>query len=145
VEPLGDLKKSLRTGSTAVSALLGAITAGSQAGAADRAKSAGAYQLYIWGKLVAQQPKVHDALTHAPHLYVSLNRALRSLRTPRRCLQNTAMSVSLSGPSFSIGGNSRCSLTLSDPGISSSVVCKLQNSGSCAGHCSFYAHNDRRR
>lgn len=98
VEPLGDLKKSLRTGSTAVSALLGAITAGSQTGAADRAKSAGAYQLYIWGKLVAQQPK------------------------------NTAMSVSLSGPSFSIGGNSRCSLTLSDPGISSSVVCKLQNS-----------------
>jgi hypothetical protein len=42
------------------------------------------------------------------------------------------MSVSLSGPSFSIGGNSRCSLTLSDPGISSSVVCKLQNSVSCA-------------
>lgn len=65
VEPLGDLKKSLRTGSTAVSALLGAITAGSQTGAADRAKSAGAYQLYIWGKLVAQQPKVHDSLTHS--------------------------------------------------------------------------------
>lgn len=64
MEPLGDLKKSLRTGSTAVSALLGAITAGSQTGAADRAKSAGAYQLYIWGKLVAQQPKVHDSLTH---------------------------------------------------------------------------------
>jgi len=100
VEPLGDLKKSLRTGSTAVSSLLGAISGQvpASAGASGSSKSAGAYQLYIWGKLVAQQPK------------------------------NVSMSVSLSGPSFSIGGNSRCSLTISDPGIGSSVVCKLQNS-----------------
>jgi hypothetical protein len=59
VEPLGELKKSLRTSGSAVSSLLGAISNQTPAGAGASAKSPGAYQLYIWGKLVAQQPKAH--------------------------------------------------------------------------------------
>jgi len=99
VEPLSDLKKGLRTSSTAVSSLLNTISGSALSGSsASNPKNAGAYLLYIWGKLITQQPK------------------------------NMAVSVSLSGPWFCIGGNPRCNLTISDPGIGSSVVCKLQNS-----------------
>jgi len=36
--------------------------------------------------------------------------------------------VSMSGSSFSIGGNNRCDLTLMDPGLGSTTLCKIHHS-----------------
>eukprot|EP01087_Luapelamoeba_hula_P004087 TRINITY_DN1404_c0_g1_i1.p1 TRINITY_DN1404_c0_g1~~TRINITY_DN1404_c0_g1_i1.p1 ORF type:complete len:1494 (+),score=343.70 TRINITY_DN1404_c0_g1_i1:134-4615(+) len=116
VEPLAKLRNSLRTGASAIGSILSQIPTNTAAATASAGKSDSA---------VAPLASTSGS---TPHLHTH-PRAWGKL-IPQRPRQ--LMGYSLTGPSFTIGGHSKCDLTLLDPAVGNSSLCKIHR-GSVIG------------